>query len=80
MALYRKRPVTIEARELTRENAEELQDWVGSTRRNDAGIVVPTLEGEHQANWGDFIIEGVHGEHYPCKPDIFAKTYEAVEE
>lgn len=43
------------------------------------GLVIKTLEGEHLANIGDYIICGVHGEFYPCKPDIFRKTYEEVE-
>ena len=42
-------------------------------------LTIPTLEGDHIAKHGDWIIKGVHGEFYPCKPDIFAKTYEAVE-
>jgi hypothetical protein len=40
------------------------------------GLVIKTLEGEHLASIGDFIICGVNGEFYPCKPDIFAKTYD----
>lgn len=43
------------------------------------GLVIKTLEGEHLANIGDYIIRGVHGEFYPCKPDIFRETYEKVE-
>ena len=43
------------------------------------GLVIKTLEGEHLANIGDYIIRGVCGEFYPCKPDIFRKTYEEVE-
>ena len=43
-------------------------------------IVPPTLEGERQASFGDFIIKGVKGEFYPCKPDIFAATYDAEPE
>jgi hypothetical protein len=42
------------------------------------GITIPTLEGEHLASWGDWIIKGVEGEFYPCKPDIFVKTYDQV--
>lgn len=42
-------------------------------------LVIKTLEGEHLANIGDYIIKGVHGEFYPCKPDIFRETYEEVE-
>jgi hypothetical protein len=41
---------------------------------------IDTLEGEHRVCVGDFIITGVNGEHYPCKPDIFEKTYEKVED
>lgn len=40
---------------------------------------IETLEGTHKASIGDYIIEGVNGEFYPCKPDIFEKTYEAVD-
>ncbi len=48
---------------------------------NPAGrtyLEIPTLEGVMQANVGDWIIKGVNGEFYPCKPDIFAKTYDAI--
>ena len=41
-------------------------------------IVIPTLEGDHRADVGDYVIQGVQGEFYPCKPDIFAATYDAV--
>jgi hypothetical protein len=43
-------------------------------------VEVGTLEGNHRAAWGDFIIRGVRGELYPCKPDIFAATYDRVED
>ena len=43
------------------------------------GLKIPTLEGEMTASIGDYIIKGVHGEFYPCKPDIFEETYEKVE-
>jgi hypothetical protein len=43
-------------------------------------LKIPTLEGEMMASIGDWIIKGVNGELYPCKPDIFAKTYEKVED
>lgn len=42
----------------------------------DGFLCISTLEGEHLAQYGDWIIRGVNGELYPCKPDIFAKTYE----
>lgn len=45
---------------------------------SDDGLHIPTLEGVHLASPGDWIIQGVNGELYPCKPDIFAKTYEVV--
>ena len=44
----------------------------------DGGLIIKTLEGEHIASIGDWIIKGVNGEFYPCKPDIFVKTYELV--
>lgn len=43
------------------------------------GLIIKTLEGKHIASIGDYIIKGVNGEFYPCKPDVFEKTYEAVE-
>lgn len=46
---------------------------------NSTDIYIETLEGQMQASVGDYIVKGVQGEHYPCKPDIFAKTYELVE-
>ena len=44
------------------------------------GFYIPTLEGNMKANIGDYIIKGINGEFYPCKPGIFAKTYEEVED
>lgn len=78
MAEYRKKPVVIEARQYEHHTqSNDLALWCGG-RIVPAGIVIPTLEGDHLANVGDFIIRGVKGEFYPCKPDIFAATYEAV--
>ena len=48
--------------------------------QTDKEIIIHTLEGDMKANVGDYIITGVNGEQYPCKPDIFEKTYEEVEE
>ena len=45
----------------------------------DGGLIIKTLEGEHLANIGDWIIKGVQGEFYPCKPEIFEQTYDPVE-
>lgn len=79
---YRKKPVVIEAMQL-QDNATEVLGWmqdngvVGSYQLDDGGpIFISTLEGTMQANQGDFIIRGVEGEFYPCKPDIFTATYE----
>lgn len=47
--------------------------------QTDKEMYIETLEGTHKASVGDWIITGVHGEQYPCKPDIFEKTYEPVE-
>lgn len=48
--------------------------------QTDKEMVIHTLEGDYHASVGDYIITGVHGEQYPCKPDIFAETYEPVED
>lgn len=51
----------------------------GVLDRAEAFLVIPTLEGDHRADRGDWIIRGVKGEFYPCKPDIFEATYDVVE-
>lgn len=80
---YRKKPVIIEAIEWTGTNYEELFE-LGMDRRTtwvvQGECPIPTLEGTMKAKIGDYIIKGVQGEFYPCKPDIFAATYEKVEE
>lgn len=48
--------------------------------KDKGGFYIPTLEGDMKANIGDYIIKGINGEFYPCKPDIFDKTYEEVTE
>lgn len=48
--------------------------------QTDKELIIPTLEGNMHASVGDYIITGVNGEKYPCKPDIFHKSYEKVEE
>ena len=54
---------------------------MGRTVENKgAALVIHTLEGDMEASIGDHIIKGVNGEFYPCKPNIFAKTYEEVTE
>lgn len=80
---FRKKPVEIHAIEYPGTNDQEVADWCGG-RLVGLGqgfwkIEIPTLEGVITASPGDWIIRGVQGEFYPCKPDIFAATYEAVE-
>ena len=84
MAFYRKKPVVVEAVQFTEDSLDELTKFCGFNigdvenplyRR---GIVIETLEGNMLASKGDWIIRGVNGEFYPCKPDIFEKTYEEV--
>lgn len=79
MMRYRKKPVVVEAMEWTGENREEIEGFLnGSYMFWDGILYIVTLEGDMQANVGDIIIKGVQGEFYPCKPDIFALTYEEV--
>lgn len=54
----------------------DFSDNCGETVGPWIEVTIPTLEGDHIAKHGDFIIKGVNGEFYPCKPDIFAKTYD----
>lgn len=99
MALFRKKPVVIEAAQFVETsrtqrkfgvsieyNSLEIADFIGrpilvrtvpaEVPEGRTFIEIDTLEGVMQANIGDWIIKGVNGEFYPCKPDIFAKTYE----
>lgn len=94
MARYRKKPVVVEAaqwhahgdhpavkpitRELLARTPVWVQDDVADLEQPWAYGLIPTLEGAHLVRPGDWIITGVQGEHYPCKPDIFAATYEEV--
>ena len=78
---YRKKPVVIEALQWTGSNLAEITQFVGDALRIDSGeVYILTLEGEHHASIEDYIIKGVKGEFYPCKPDIFKQTYEVAEE
>lgn len=80
MAKFRKRTVVVEA-----EVYDGSEDSIARIAKLGDGILiyhnhlgVPTLEGQHRADIGDWIIKGVKGELYPCKPDIFLMTYEHV--
>ena len=87
MPKFRKKPVEIEARlfnQTTIMDQELLAEWCkgklcGIKLPADERVIkINTLEGEIEASFGDWIIKGVAGEFYPCKPDIFALTYEEV--
>ncbi len=97
MSKYRKKPVVIEAFQMTKErrwdNSEwpdwlnqawnktpsEGAVWIDPSYASEGKLVCGTLEGVHRISWGDWIIQGIKGELYPCKPDIFEATYEPVE-
>jgi len=89
---YRKKPIVIEAVQYTRLNIDEVAEFVGfdhlrigSVGPNGTELHILTLEDGHKcevkhiATPGDWIIKGISGEFYPCKPDIFEKTYEEFE-
>lgn len=74
---YRKRPVVVEVVRWNGNNPNEVRQFVGSKVNFNKGFCrINTLEGSMYANAGDYIIKGVKGEFYPCKPDIFDETYE----
>lgn len=77
---YKKKPVIVEAIQWTGDNTKEILDFCPIAIERKTYLCIPTLEGNHLADKGDFIIKGVKGEFYPCKPDIFEKTYEEVQE
>ncbi len=94
MAKYRKKPVVIDAFQLPSESNFDLVDFhkwanevgfkqfiinsIAKAVNGDKGFIIPTLEGKMKARPGDWIIKGVKGEFYPCKSNIFEKTYEKV--
>ena len=76
---YRKKPVVIKAIQYTGINVDELKEFVGDQLGVLDGIpFIKTLEGNMYFNVGAYIIQGVQGEFYPCKDDIFLATYEEV--
>lgn len=84
-AFARKKPVTIECMKFNGVNFDEVGKFCGdavefpfNAERGCAEVIIKTLEGNHHASTDDIIIKGVNGEFYPCKPDIFEKTYEFV--
>ena len=91
MQKFFKKPVVIEAIQFTTNNEPNdvemtrIVDWINAesdmkiSSHNGTSIFINTLEGEMRAECGDWIIKGVKGEFYPCKPDVFEKTYDVVE-
>lgn len=85
MGKWRKKPVVVDAFQFTGVHRDDYPEWfINEIVRGRAWYVgemasIGTLEGEMRASPGDYIICGVKGELYPCRPDIFAATYEPVE-
>ena len=81
MAKYRKKRIIVDAIQWTGDNLDELKK-LGDFKLNytlvDGNLGIYTLEGMMWASVGDYIIMGIRGEFYACKPDIFAETYEEV--
>ena len=81
---YRKKPVVVEAVQWLGNNFSELIEFIGGKEERDKidihshGLYIKTLEGNMKVNDKDFVIKGVKGEFYPCKPDIFYETYEEI--
>jgi hypothetical protein len=80
---YVKKPISIKAMELTEESYSNVRNWIGleniqRINPQSKSIFIKTLEGVMEGQLGDFIICGVKGEFYPCKPDIFALSYTEV--
>lgn len=86
---YRKKPVVIDAIQLDaqsmgplmeqmKKEGHEVRTHSEPPMRAITGMVIKTLEGEMIASFGDYIIKGIQGEFYPCKPDIFVNSYEEV--
>ena len=95
MPMFRKKPVVIEARHWdgSSNGAGHLCEWINGPNFENGHIagyvynadgvedfLIATLEGDHKVTPEDWIIKGVAGEFYPCKPHIFAETYEAEQE
>ena len=77
--LARKKPVVVEFEIWSGVNYSKIKSLVGTfALLDDNKLIIRTLEGDMHASIGDYIIKGVNGEFYPCKPDIFEKTYDIV--
>lgn len=83
MGLFMKKPIVVEARQLTEDTRVEIANWLAEKDAVCApcpqGLYIQTLEGLMLASWGDFVICGLAGEFYACERDIFEASYAAVE-
>ena len=82
--MYRKKPIVIDAVQWNG-SMKPIIDMIGHDlptygEGKDGSLRITTLEGDMECSKGDFIIKGINGELYPCKPDIFDKTYEVIKE
>ena len=84
---YRKKPIVIDAVQWRGKNFNEIKDFAGicadfnyDTQEGYFRLIIHNLEGDMNASEGDYIIRDVNGEIYPCKPEIFEKTYEIVKD
>lgn len=87
--VWRKKPVEVEAVQITDDlSLAAIAGWMSGSGgplptvvgdKRPFGLTIPTLEGDMLATPGDYVIRGVQGEFYPCKPDIFTATYESVD-
>ena len=86
MQKFVKKPVVVEAIQYNGINITEVEDFVGAKLPTlllsveDTQLVIPTLEGDMKVSKGDYVIKGIKGEFYPCKPNIFKSTYNVVED
>lgn len=83
MNKFIKKPVCVEAVQWTGLNSVDICGFAGSSIESikpKESFIIQTLEGEHTASVGDYIIKGISGEFYPCKPDIFKATYYTEQE
>lgn len=85
-----KKPVIVEVCQWTGTNVNEITSFCGSAAHDiyqinlanmpvEYSLIIKTLEGNMRAEPGDYIIKGVHGEFYPCKPEVFEETYNIIE-
>ncbi len=83
---YVKKPIEVEAMQLTEETKDMVFNFIrcncrpGRDENGNAVINIQTLEGVMKASSGDWVIKGINGEFYPCKPDIFEATYDPVDD